>query len=225
MIATAEKAADYDLFFYGYDSRRSASSSAIELVEFLRAVAESPADKVTNPSLASGMPLRKPFSYEALVLCAHSLGAVVSRLALLDAVDDDESPCRWLAKLRLVLFAPAHSGALIIELASLGLGGFPLVGSALQALARARHISLRDLEPRSNTLKELRKRTEKALAGEFGKCHRAWVAHARRDKIVLSDKFLSDRPAKLFKDANHISICKPTQSFKQPLQFVLEVLP
>jgi hypothetical protein len=80
-LATAEKASDYDLFFYGYDSRQSAPTIAIELIDFLRAVAENPADAVTNSSLASGMPLRKAFSYESLVLCAHSLGAVVSRLA------------------------------------------------------------------------------------------------------------------------------------------------
>jgi pimeloyl-ACP methyl ester carboxylesterase len=103
LLPLEAESAGYDLLFYGYDGKKArAAFSAAGLLEFLDALNDTPSRDVINPSLTPGIPKRpKAFRYKRLVICAHSLGAVVSRLALLDA--GNQTPRRrWLSRVRLL---------------------------------------------------------------------------------------------------------------------------
>lgn len=221
--------AGYDLFYYGYDTREQAPFSALELIRFLQAIAEDPAVQVVNPSLATGLPQRpRGFRYQHIVIAAHSLGAVVSRLALLDSLTEDRQPKPWLRQVRLVLFAPAHSGAPAVKLASLLLLNMPVNGM-LEAIARKRYKSIGDVETGSQTLAQLLTGTKKLLdnppdASLVG-CHRAWVAHGGKDYIVSALKFGEDRNAYPMSAADHLEVCKPTLDNLEPMDFLLEAIP
>ncbi|MEO8575553.1 MAG: alpha/beta fold hydrolase [Gemmatimonadales bacterium] len=223
-----QKAADYDLLFYGYDSREQAPYSARSLNLFLRAVAEDPARQIVNPSLAAGLQKRPDtFRYDHIVIAAHSLGAVVSRLALLGAVSPQRDPLPWLSKVRLVLFAPAHAGAPAVKLASLVFMGLP-VGSALEALARKRYKSIDDLDPAGQTIPQLRTDIQQFLASapaNVADCHRAWVTHGSADWVVKAGQYLQDNQFLPMNGAGHFEVCKPTQKDHRPLDFLLGVLP
>jgi alpha-beta hydrolase superfamily lysophospholipase len=223
------KAADYDLLFFGYDTREQAAGSAILLREFLRAIAEAPAQLIANPSLpADQRPRAIGMRYRHIVVAAHSLGAVVTRLALLQLESAPRTPLDWLSKVRLVLYAPAHSGALAVNLASLLFLGLPVVGTALLALARKRYRSINDLDPSGHTLQEMRQATRELLDSgprSVVDCHRAWPLHASREWVVRVASFLEDKPLERYEGADHLSVCKPTPSRARPLEFLLSAMP
>lgn len=221
------KAASYDLLYYGYDTRQQAPFSAAKLATFLTILAQSPADQVVNPSLAFGLTLRpSAFQYDHIVIAAHSLGAVVARLALLQAVDAKGDPAPWLSKVRLALFAPAHSGATVVSLVALLMSGAPLKNQ-VEAVARRLFKSINDVETGSPTLKEMRKATRDLLKShaQLASCHRAWVAHGEDDYIVSARQFVKDQPTTALDKTDHFDVCKPTAKRREPLDFLLGVLP
>src|SRR5713226_7104842 len=69
---------------------------------------------IVNGTLRPELHRKAEFQYGSVVVVAHSLGAVVARQALLD-LDEDRNP-KWLNKISLVLFAPAHMGADVVPL-------------------------------------------------------------------------------------------------------------
>ena len=97
----------HDIVFYGYDGLRAEmNASAAIFRAFL--------DKLlmaTKSFLADNLPpsaqRADDFGYDELVIVAHSLGAVISRRALLDAT---RNKSEWVARTKLVLYAPAHKG-------------------------------------------------------------------------------------------------------------------
>jgi hypothetical protein len=217
------KVADFDLLYYGYDTREQAGYSADKLRELLCLVAEDPAALV-NPSLPHGVRSREPHAYEHIVIAAHSLGAVVSRLALLLCVDAQHQPLGWLSRVRLALFAPAHSGARAARLASLLLRGVPANG-LVEAGARAIYKSIDDVDPGSPTLRDLSTRTATVL-GAGVDCHRAWVAHGKKDWVVFQNQFEQDRvPWSRWDQLGHSGVCKPDRRERRPLDFLLDVIP
>jgi len=227
LLPLEAKAASYDLLFYGYDTRQQAPFSAAKLTTFLTALAQSPAVEVVNPSLAFGLPERPAtFQYDHIVIAAHSLGAVVARLALLQAVDPNGDPLPWLSKVRLALFAPAHSGATVVALIALLMSGAPLKGQ-VEAVARRLFKSINDVETGSPTLKEMRKATRDLLRShaQLASCHRAWVAHGEDDYIVSARQFVKDQPTTAIDKADHFEVCKPTAKKREPMDFLLGVLP
>jgi triacylglycerol esterase/lipase EstA (alpha/beta hydrolase family) len=224
-----QKASGYDLLFYGYDTREAATISAVAFRNFLTAVAEKPAAQVVNSSLPKGLtPRATKFKYQHIVIAAHSLGAVVSRLALLQCVNTKRVPLEWLSRVRLALFAPAHSGALAANIASLLLFGLP-AGKVLGAVASRIYRSIYDLTPASLTLTSLERDTQKRLevpgAAAVSRCHRAWVAHGSKDWVVIINQFLEDYQIRRMSGATHLTVCKPTDEHLEPLQFLLEVMP
>lgn len=228
LLSEEQKAVDYDLLFYGYNTREAATFSAAKLRKFVRDVAEDPATEIVNPALPDGIKLRPAaFRYEHIIVVAHSLGAVVSRLALLQSLSTDREPLPWLSRIRLVLFAPAHSGALAVNIASLLFYGFP-VTAALVALARKRYLSINDLIEGSVTLRRMESETQRLLSAgpeENVACHRAWVSHGNEDWVVNINQFVQDRPIDPFDGADHLSVCKPTRSNRHALDFLLDAMP
>lgn len=88
----------WDVFFYGYSSwAGQANSHAEEFRRFISGLFRQPQ--------ATHSELRR--RYRHILIVAHSLGAVVTRRALLNAGLLEES---YLDKVSFVLFAPAHRG-------------------------------------------------------------------------------------------------------------------
>jgi hypothetical protein len=81
---------------------------------------------ITNPVLASVVARDKTFEYKRVILAAHSLGAVICRWALLFAHNKKKAGAAdhgWVDRTAMVLFAPAHMGAVVSDLVrELGIG-------------------------------------------------------------------------------------------------------
>jgi len=200
-----------DLIFYGYDGLRTrARPSADKLIRFLDVLFAKPSELVTQ-SLRTVH--RSPsFSYKRIVIVAHSLGAVVSRLALLDAFGKHRD---WTTRTNLVLFAPAHGGASILPLASLAMGFLRL--APVEALARYRFQVLHDLGEDCLTLRNLADQTRKALAKGGKHLKAKHVVYAGDDKIVNPVDFCDDPTPEFIHGASHTGVCKPGDDFREPL--------
>jgi hypothetical protein len=198
----------------------------------LEALLTTPAVDVVNPSLPTGASKRAPaFQYKRLVICAHSLGAVVVRRALLDVLLQQAPWANRLADVRLLFFAPAHMGARIIKLVEEGLTAFSvslavakISGKAAAVGLKARYQVLQDLEIGSKTLGDLEADTRRLLdanpaANVFLRAH---VVHAKRDDIVNHGQFAYDFRPTFIPKKNHSQVCKPELGFLEPLDTLLE---
>lgn len=205
--------AGHDLLFYAYDSRNQpAGVSAARLARYLK---EFLADPSAAINASAKVELRKqPTAYRSVVFLCHSLGAVVTRQALLDLATRSDAPPPWLALVRLALFAPAHKGALATEVGNTLLSellGTP--GRAIGAALQLKWQSLLDLERGSSFLTTLEQDSRDYLQRNPGAgCARAAVvAWASEDPIVVRQNFAQDAPAEVVDDTTHVSICKPAQ--------------
>ena len=208
LLQNEAKCKRMDLFFFGYHSlRRSTASSASWLFELLEALAESPHKLDNWPERPKGL------EYRRILVVAHSLGAIVSRRALLMAW---ERKSDWAAKLELTLFAPAH------------LGGRPLklIPKQMKQGMEFLFPTLEELLEDSKVIQRLRSDTTNALKEKGSKFLRAVkVVHGRRDNIISQPglSFCTDPPCDWI-DADHIQICKPRDNFLPPLVKLREVL-
>jgi len=223
----------YDALFFGYDGLRdTVAYSANTLGGLLESVLTLPSVGVVNPSMPTGATKRpRTFQYERVVICAHSLGAVVVRRALLDALAQKASWTGRFADVQLLFFAPAHMGARIIKLVEEGLTAFSLSlavakisGKSAAVGLKAKYQVLQDLEIGSQTLDDLRADTRRLLdanpAGyDFLRAH---VVHAKRDNIVEHGQFVNDFKPKFIPKKNHSQVCKPELGFLEPLETLLE---
>ena len=190
--------------------------SAVELYTFLTSFIASP-NTVIAASLRTTVPrIGKPFTYSKIIIVAHSLGAVVSRLALLEA---HKNAAPWAGMVELVLFAPAHSGADIVRLAGMALTGLPVAMPAVQLVL----VSLQDLEPKSTTLVDLASDVTAAL-GKAPYLRAKTVILAKRDGIVSPKTFGSDPTPIVIPGVGHMSVCKPQPPFLAPLDAVTALL-
>lgn len=195
-----------DVVFYGYNSTRShAMLSAGLLRKFLdEAAAYRPAwARLIHPLIGRG----KIAPYDEVVLVAHSLGAPVCRRALLDAIADGAS---WPSRATLILFAPAHLGARLIDLRRELAGGFKTLIANLFTAGRVRMPVLDDLTPGSTFLNDLLADTQQLLNDGWGAPLRAdEVIFGEQENVVVLGRFGSD-PA-LFTSwpgQGHSSICR-----------------
>jgi len=227
-----------DLIFYGYDGKSiRANNSAKLLGRFLNGLISKPANVVNNSLGFRERP--SDFSYDLVVIVGHSLGAVVSRRALIDAHRNQES---WILRTRLVLFAPAHCGADIIQLVTRAWMAVPNcmsflllkspVGWALKLFLRVlpeiiklRYRVLKDLEPDCQSLRKLLADSISALQQNNADYLVASpVFHSDRDDIVEPIDFASDPPYRLIEGKTHTQICKPRSTYPQPIDAVAERL-
>jgi pimeloyl-ACP methyl ester carboxylesterase len=217
--------AGHDLFFYGYDSLAvQATNNAALLRDFLHALATDPVRSVMARSLRVDRGLVASFRYRRIVLVAHSLGAVVTREALAQAADDPAMR-PWVGLVRLALFAPAHCGAKITELAEEALGAvkFSWLGLARTAFKTYAQV-LGDLERGSPTLKHLESRTAALLAQGMTSLRAAVVVQGDRDRVVYATRFLDDPGPRVEIGMGHIDVCKPTARYTRPMDHVVPLL-
>jgi alpha-beta hydrolase superfamily lysophospholipase len=216
MLMADPRAAGLDVVFFGYDGLfTQAGSSALQFFTFMQAL-------MTSPHAVFPNFVKRPhaFTYSRVVIVAHSLGAVVVRRAVVDAVRAKET---WPAHVRLVLFAPAHRGAYAAALASHVLTGqLWLIGKLAGSLLQYRIPLLSDLQADSPVIKQLAQDTRKQL--KKGSQQNGLIAHAvvwaHDERVVINLPFLDDPgPEKL--PTNHANVCKPSDNFLQPLDLVL----
>jgi pimeloyl-ACP methyl ester carboxylesterase len=208
----------YDFLFFGYDGLTiRARPSADLLVRFLDALFDDPVD-VVKQSLPSANRTKK-FKYKKILVVGHSLGAVVSRLAVVDA---HRKKRRWVPKIELMFFAPAHGGASILPLASLMMGALRL--APIEALARFKYQVLHDLERKSQTLTQLEAQTSTAIKRGARNLIARRIVYAGNDKIVDPVDFCDDPAAEFIHRVTHTGVCKPRVDFNDPLHHVLACL-
>jgi pimeloyl-ACP methyl ester carboxylesterase len=216
LLPECSKCSGRDLFFYGYDGLRADMNSSASIFRgFLDRLFG-----VTQQFLAENLPAsaQRPasFEYEELVIVAHSLGAVVARRALLDATQKNAP---WVARTRLVLYAPAHTGAKVADLALQTASSFKWLG-LFGAFARFESPLVDQLAPKSRALEKLKDDMEKARAGGANTHLVALrVVIAEYEKIVENDSFPGDPPPEpAIPGTYHTTVCKPRNDFREPLE-------
>jgi hypothetical protein len=221
LLPDCETCVGRDLFFYGYDGLRAEMTASASLFRnfldrlFCRTAA------FVNGSLPVAAHRPADFTYDELVIVAHSLGAVITRRALLDATRLGVS---WVSKIKLVLYAPAHRGACVAALALETATSFRFL-RFFGALARFESPLIDQLKPDSADLRRLLEETERAREGGANPHLVARrVVIAEYEKIVRNESFGEDPPPETIPDTTHMSVCKPRQDFRRPLEHLEQCL-
>jgi alpha-beta hydrolase superfamily lysophospholipase len=215
--------AGHDIFFYGYDGLHTeAISSADKLRDFITDICSSPQAVYALSDAEPQGRLQHPDTYQEVIIVAHSLGAIVSRRALIDAYTT-AGQAAWARRTHLVLFAPAHRGARISSLVRLS----PL-GAAMSLLALAQLLNkyrvLEDLQEGSGALTDLARDLEAAFGPRKRNLRARHVVRAVNDTIVRNANLPPDAAAQSVDGQSHTSICKPTSDFRLPLEVVVSSL-
>jgi hypothetical protein len=134
----------------------------------------------------------------------------------------DEPPAPWLERVALVLFAPAHSGAHVIELAKEALGSMPAsVGDFVAAGIEGYAQVLNDLKPESPALKRLQEDTHRLIQEGHRSLRAKVVVIGKKDRIVSAVRFCADPGPRVVEGKGHIGICKPDAAYSIPLGHLL----
>jgi pimeloyl-ACP methyl ester carboxylesterase len=207
----------YDFIFYGHDALyATTTASATLFCEFLNQLITEPSSIIN--SCLSLSAARQQFEYSKVILAAHSLGAVICRWALLLARDKGYN---WMDKTALVLYAPAHMGARVVDLARETTG---FLRSFVTTFRFASPL-LDELNPESPMLKALQQKTADAInAGNSQYLIAKKVVIAEQERIVTNLSFLQDPPPVTFSRTTHTSVCKPKDTFLDPIEILSEVL-
>jgi hypothetical protein len=217
----------YDLLFYDYDGLRSELRASVNLFyNFLAWLFASPIVEINN-SLPKSCERPMSFRYNKVILVCHSLGAVVARLALLRATQERKN---WVSKIKLVLFAPAHKGARVVELALEVTTHFNFL-SLFTGGVRFKSPLIDQLKKDSKELTELETGTKSELSGSKNQHLVACkVCIAELEHIVFNDKFCEDPEGDPIRHSTHRTVCKPRRRFLRkayltPLEKLMECLP
>jgi hypothetical protein len=218
LVITNSRFKHADFVFFGYESYHSnvlaGASFLYDLLNDLERENRAAIASVTNPDIAS-----LKCEYKRIILVAHSLGAVVCRWAMVRAVEETKN---WRSRVRLLLFAPAHTGSELAHLATSAAGGFAWVSLFVQAV-KANVPLVRELDPSSRILIELADRVSKAKNEPCLKASRVIIAE--REIVVSNLPFPGDPCPDALRDTDHISVCKPTAARMKPVRYLEDLLP
>ena len=202
MLPAIPEVSGCDLAYFSYESlRRRARPSALTLIGFIDGI------------------IKERGEYDRIVIAGHSLGGLIARLAMVQAVASAKD---WADSVRLVLFAPADCGASIQELVAgaLGTSFLPFLYHAAQLAIP----SLQDLKPGSRILNELK--ATYAAQDPLVTPLRARVIHGDTDSVVdpgpldiRDDHLIPSCPGR-----GHFSVCKPKTAFLLPIEEVVRAL-
>ena len=201
-----------DLVFFGYDGRKSnalaAASFFFDLLDSL----------LGNGALISSVRPTPP-AYASCVLAAHSLGALVTRWALLRAYDQKQP---WLKDIRYLLFAPAHSGGIIVDSVTDLLSSNSFL-KFFGDVAKADMPLLQELRPGSPVLKALEDQTRIAINAGCTNLRARRVIIAEYEQVVSNLPFPGDPYPTAIRGAYHTSVCKLAE-FPELINYVKELL-
>ena len=217
LLPLCHKCCHRDLFFYGYDGLRAdMNASAAIFCDFLDRFFSNTRQLLSDNLPTSG---QRPsdFQYDELVIVGHSLGAVILRRGLLNAT---KANLQWVAKTKMVLYAPAHMGAKVADLALEAASSFPFI-RLFGIGARFESPLIDQLKPNSVQLTALLKDTNEATKdGKNPHLLAKKVIIAEYEKIVENEIFGLDPPPKAIYNTNHKSVCKPRSDFLEPLKLL-----
>ncbi|WP_157082811.1 hypothetical protein [Sphingomonas asaccharolytica] len=197
-----------DVVFYGYSSLAApAQNSATLFLKFLNAAAGAEASWM-NTLFRAGAPGDR--AYRDILVVAHSLGALVTRRALLDAISSDFG---WVKRSRLLLFGPAHMGTRLPELkAMLNSGAGSILADAF-TFAQIKMPVIDDLAKDSDFLKDLLADSQAAVDNGVDQPVRAeGVIFGQFDNIVINRTFCRDPLADVWDNEDHCSVCRAPQT-------------
>jgi pimeloyl-ACP methyl ester carboxylesterase len=225
----------WDAFYIGYASdREQIGETAFNLAGFVRALYPSPPEKWFLKQLPQkGSVVTEPIrlrldetKYERLVLIGHSQGGVVIRQMVYNEARDAEASnrevCEGLCQADIALFAPALFGILLS-------GWMGMVGETsvwkLASAVLSSSPSFKQMQPKKSPFLANLKRDTEELAVKTADRYRslgARIAWSRRDKVVESgDRYACDPPFTFF-GRGHKFICKPTDRYEEPINFIRE---
>lgn len=187
---------EYDVVFYGYSSMNAGVGSNGLL--FFRNMERF----AVPPKNFLGIDRQSPADYSNIIIVAHSLGAVVTRRALLFA---NTAGASWLSKCKMFLLAPAHRGSYVQGLVD-DLIPDPFKGflSAVKYFKPA----FKDLQFDSVAISSLVEDTEFALSKGGGFTKAAIVLWSMNDRVVLNQPFCSDTIPELEPSKDHRKVCE-----------------
>jgi pimeloyl-ACP methyl ester carboxylesterase len=219
----------FDILYYGYDGERATSDASGNLFsDVLDGLFSDPLG-LAPAALRNRLARPPSFGYDRCILVAHSLGAVVSRRALLTA---EQRGKPWVSRCHLVLFAPAHLGSPGPEQLAAATSALPSFFSLLAQFRAFNTPPLTDLKIDSVTLKNLLQESRDSLAAARSAAPQAKPPHlvaarvvwAEQDPIVVNARFLEDPPGTPMAGRNHIDVCKPTRTFPIPIAQLVAAL-
>jgi len=201
-----------DIVFYGYDSMRH--RAPIHAVHFRDFMAE-----FTGAMRGVDEYADSP-RYDRIVVAAHSLGAPVVREAILTAF---RARTPWVMATRLICFAPAHRGAAIQKLVATASGQG--LRSILYSLSLSHVPVLQDLDPECAFIKELHHDYAVSMPTPAAPpLLAAKVIFGDVDTIVEPYRFHIDEAFDAWPGHDHTSVCKASDTFRQPLDVVVGAL-
>lgn len=208
-----------DFFYYGYDSLgQQIHFSAAEFYQFI--------DQVYNnnhilfkESIGDSLGRhRQKIYYTNIIIVAHSMGAVITRKALVNAI---KKKLIWVDKTKMILFAPAHRGA---RVSKLWIDSLPPVINIIANAISFKVVTIGELKPNSDTLNDLVASCKEYINTPYEPYVIAKeVVAASHDTIVYTLDFLKD-PVPTPLKGSHTSVCKPKKGFVQPLDIVAKHL-
>jgi pimeloyl-ACP methyl ester carboxylesterase len=213
---------DYDLFFYNYDSQFTvAQTSGYFLEKLLDEIYETPLALIKESGPRNELERRKKdFKYQKITLVAHSLGAVVSREAQLQAAKHNH---KWVELSSLIFYAPAHNGARDVDNFSRLYMPIPI----FRWFLKSKMVTLDDLDMTKTTcrLHQLIKEVEQLQVGKTTHYSIAkHVAAAHHEYVVNNANFLKDPSAVPIPSTDHKSVCKPNPDFLPPFNTLKSAL-
>ncbi len=216
-----------DLIFFGYDGLfRHASESAEHLYEMLDNLLSAPGRVFSQAR--PGPRRQASFAYTRLVLVAHSLGAVVARIALVAAHDRQAA---WASLVHLVLFAPAHNGTRLGALVDHAVSGISIPGASFATSAITGTLrAYEDLKEGSAVLTTLRDDVREARKAGAQHVAAKVVVWAIDDPVVVNGPFPGDPPVPQDQQfalpllTRHTAVCKPRDTHLAPVYLVEQAL-
>ena len=221
-----------DLFFFSYPSvKRSTAVSADRLLKWIRRIFPHPdphwfeLDTADIPQEFYELEYRisvrpEPFSYKKLVLVGHSEGGIILRRMMINMVKSEQDR-ELLRNASLRLFAPALFGAM-----PTGIFGTLLQSAFLGGFARMwlhHGAAYQEMKQNSKILDAIKEETERfARDDPLNTALRALILWGEDENIVQQGEYECDIRWDCLEKHDHVSICKPTDSFEIPLEFVCE---
>jgi hypothetical protein len=205
LLRNYKEFAGCDIFFYGYSASKSQIAALAKGFVKMLLVLEKECVELYNKSFKRVVlnPRNSNFKYDNIVIVAHSLGAILTRIALIEINKSDSELTK---KFDMILYAPAHFGAHLSETyAILPLGILNLLASFKLGVKNSN-----DLRPSSKLIAKLLNDTK---AIQSGKNYQFTIAKAvfwaEVEKVVIQQDYLLDKPAIVIEKTNHQTVCKP----------------
>ena len=195
---------DSDFFFYQYKAERTpiriSSRFFMEKIEEL-------IDKYEGNSTNK---------YKKILIVAHSMGAVVARWAIIDAISQEK---KWKERVNFTFFAPAHCGARPDEV-------FQLIYSIATKISFRSIVfpTIDELSADSILLRRLKSECENEKNVNLANLVTESIFHAEKESVVFVNDFMDSENFTCITEKDHITIVKATKRYLDPIEIIKELI-